>query len=167
MFRTSIYAMLLAALIGAAFVSVAAAQDDAQTASASTLDATSAAPADDETAFHSRTAEQYRSSYLKATNEATIDAIICQQIVQELRESGDNRSDLDYCNMLDTEEYKLERQRRLDYWRGERAKAKDASTQVNFKKFAPFVGAIVAILIVILLVGARSTKKEEEAKEAK
>lgn len=149
--RTSIYTLLLASFLLIAPWSFTAAQNGAPE------------PDPEETSFLNRTPEEYRDAYLKAINEATIDAIVCQQLVQEWRSEGQNFSDEDFTKKLELKETRLERQRRVDYWVQERAKAAEAAKTINFSKFGPIVGGVLCVLIVVLILGARGNKKDAAA----
>ncbi|MBP5621552.1 MAG: hypothetical protein J6X44_06010 [Thermoguttaceae bacterium] len=116
--------------------------------------------------YFDRTPEEYRTAILNATNEAQIDAFICQQLVQEKREAGEDLSDYEFNDYLDSPEIKLERQRRAQEWMKEREKAKANATKPNLKKMIGILGAIVVVLLLVTALGGKR-KQETETEEKK
>ena len=116
--------------------------------------------------YFDRTPEEYRTAILNATNEAQIDAFICQQLVQEKREAGEDLSDYEFNDYLDSPEIKLERQRRAQEWMKEREKAKANATKPNLKKMIGILGAIVVVLLLVTALGGKR-KPETETEEKK
>ncbi len=117
-------------------------------------------PEVDGSIFASRTPEEYRSAILNATNEAQIDAFICQQMVQEKREAGEDLTDYEFNEYLDTREVKIERQRRVQEWMKEREKAKANATKPNLVKMIAVLGAIVVVLLIVMAIGGGSKPKQ-------
>ena len=85
----------------------------------------------EESSFYNRTPEEYRDAILKATNKAQIDAFICQQLVQEMREQGADYTDEEFYDILAEEEYRLERQRRVEFWVDEQQRLKERWKQTT------------------------------------
>ena len=115
-----------------------------------------------ETTFLNRSEEEYRDAIITAINDATIDAYVCQMIVQEWREQGQDYSDETFLEKLDSPEGRLERQQRLQYWLQERSKAKENSVKMDYKKYGAVVGAALVLLVLIIVVGAVAGKKKNE-----
>ena len=124
-------------------------------------------PDQQDSMFFHRTPEEYRKAILSATNEAQIDAFICQQIVQEKREAGDDLTDYEFNDYLETPEIKLERQRRAQEWMKEREKAKANATKPNLKKMLVGLGAIVVILLLVAALGGKRKPESESAPDEK
>ncbi|MBQ9812101.1 MAG: hypothetical protein IJM54_02200 [Thermoguttaceae bacterium] len=125
-------------------------------------------PDQEDSMFFNRTPEEYRKAILAATNEAQVDAFICQQIVQEKREAGEDLTDYEFNDYLDTPEVRLERQRRAQEWMKEREKAKANATRPNLKKMLVGLGAIVVILLLVAALGGkRKPESESEPDEKK
>lgn len=118
--------------------------------------------------YFNRTPEEYRTAILSATNDAQIDAFICQQMVQEKREAGEDLTDYEFNEYLDSPDVRIERQRRAQEWAKEREKAKANATKLNLKKMLVGLGAIVVILLLVAsLGGKRKPESESEPDEKK
>lgn len=118
-----------------------------------------------DTMYFNRTPDEYRQAILSATNDAQIDAFVCQQIVQEKREAGEDLTDYEFNDYLNTPEGKLERQRRAQEWLKEREKAKANATKPNLVKMIGILGAIVVVLLLVTGLGGK--RKQESAAEEK
>ena len=117
----------------------------------------------DETTFLDRTPEEYRRLILEAHNKAQIDAFICQMLVQEMRERGDNFSDNDFLNILESPEMRQERFKRFDYWTKERAKAEEEKGKIDYRTYGAALGGLAIILLVIVFVGRKRNPKIESS----
>ena len=159
--------LLKQSIVLAVFLSLAGFVAGAQVAVAEDQDVAAfnrTIPDQQDSMFFHRTPEEYRKAILSATNEAQIDAFICQQIVQEKREAGDDLTDYEY---LETPEIKLERQRRAQEWMKEREKAKANATKPNLKKMLVGLGAIVVILLLVAALGGKRKPESESAPDEK
>lgn len=119
----------------------------------------------DDTAFINRTEKAYREAILKAPNDATIDAFVCQQLVQKMREQGMNYPDEKFQDILDSKETLIERQKLIEYWKQERKKAEEQKKEGPVLKFGAAAGAVLLVLIVVMAIGGR--KKDAESVEGK
>lgn len=162
--------LLKQSIVLAVFVSLAGFVAGAQVAVAEDQDVAAfnrTIPDQEDSMFFHRTPEEYRKAILSATNEAQIDAFICQQIVQEKREAGDDLTDYEFNDYLETPEIKLERQRRAQEWMKEREKAKANATRPNLKKMLVGLGAIVVILLLVAALGGKRKPESESAPDEK
>ena len=162
--------LLKQSIVLAVFLSMAGVVAGAQVAVAEDQDVAAfnrTIPDQEDSMFFHRTPEEYRKAILSATNEAQIDAFICQQIVQEKREAGDDLTDYEFNDYLETPEIKLERQRRAQEWMKEREKAKANATRPNLKKMLVGLGAIVVILLLVAALGGKRKPESESAPDEK
>ena len=162
--------LLKQSIVLAVFLSMAGFVAGAQVAVAEDQDVAAfnrTIPDQEDSMFFHRTPEEYRKAILSATNEAQIDAFICQQIVQEKREAGDDLTDYEFNDYLETPEIKLERQRRAQEWMKEREKAKANATRPNLKKMLVGLGAIVVILLLVAALGGKRKPESESAPDEK
>ncbi len=104
---------------------------------------------DAETSFYTRTPEEYKDSIFRSTNDAQIDAFVCQMIVQEQREKGLELSDEDFADMLAAPEMKMERQKRVMQWKDEMKKEKENALKFNRRHLVTLLAGVVVILIVL------------------
>jgi hypothetical protein len=162
---TRTFAAALIVALAALATPVNYAQDGAPTLGAGAPDL-DAYDSSEESSFYNRTPEEYRDAILKATNKAQIDAFICQQLVQEMREQGADYTDEEFYDILAEEEYRLERQRRVEFWVDEQQRLKEEALKPNYKKFGVTISVIIAILLLVAFVGGkRNPEQENQEKE--